>query len=192
MQGRDLKLFINIPTLFTKRVKLRKISKSDLKDVYAYASDPEVSKFLLWSPHRCIQDTTHYLSCITKKYKNGEFYDWGIEYEGKIIGTVGFTSFSVAHNVGEIGYVLSSKYWGMGIASEAAERIIRFGFETLSLNRIEARYMIENEASRKVGEKLGMSLEGVIRGGVFAKGKFKDVGLMSILREEYINNRNLL
>lgn len=184
MDIKDFKIFSNIPLIKTERLTLRKITKKDLEDVYRYASDEEVSKFLLWSPHKSREQTKLYLKNITAAYNRGEYFDWGIEYEGHIIGTVGFTTLDAINNKGEIGYVLSSEFWGKGIACEAAQAIIKFGFDVLMLERLEARFMIENKSSRRVLEKLGLKEEGVIRHGVFAKGKYRDICLYSILSGE--------
>ena len=73
-----------------------------------------------------------------------------------MIGTCGFTKFDYSNNAAEIGYVLNSDYWGKGYCSEAVSKIIEFGFESLKLHRIEARYMKENIRSRNVMEKCGM------------------------------------
>ena len=185
MKKSDLKRFINIPTLKTERLVLRKITNKDLLDVFEYASDVRVSEYLLWSPHPDKAYTRAYLSLLSKKYRAGEFYDWGIEYRGKIIGTCGFTSFSIEHNVGEIGYVLSSKFWGQGIASEAVRAVIKFGFEVLELNRIEAKFMAENEKSHKLLDKLGLVYEGKKKEAVFAKGIYRDVCISAITNNGY-------
>jgi len=185
MISRDLKIFLNIPELKTARLLLRRIRKSDLFDVFEYSNDELVPKYLLWYPHPDIDYTKKYLSNLNAKYKRGEIYDWGIEYEGKIIGTVGFTSFDIRNNTGEIGYVLSSKFWGKGIGLEAAGKILEFGFENLSLNRIEVRYMPENIQSRRLSQKLGMKYEGVKRQAVFCKGEYRDVAIAAILKEDY-------
>jgi ribosomal-protein-alanine N-acetyltransferase len=62
---------------------------------------------------------------------------------------------------------------------------MRFGFEELGLNRIEARYMVGNDASRRVMEKLGMAFEGISRSEILVDGTYRDVGRCAILREEF-------
>ena len=89
------------------------------------------------------------------------------------------------NNVGEIGYVLSSKFWNLGIGYEAAKKILNFGFETLNLNRIEVKYMAENIKSEKLSKKLGMKFEGITREAVFCKGEYRDIAMASILKKEY-------
>ena len=185
MESSDLKRFINIPTLYWRGIKLRRILKTDIDDVYEYASDPVTSEYLLWSPHPTKAFTKKYLDHLDKKYRRAEFYDWGIEFEGKMIGTCGFTCFSIENNSAEIGYVLNKRYWGRGIAKEAARMVMDFGFAELSLNRIEARYMVENDASRIVMEKCFMKPDGVLRSSIYCKKRYRDVGVYSILADEY-------
>lgn len=185
MQHSDLKRFVNPDEILGERIILRKITLKDLADVYEYASDSKVSEFLLWSPHPSKDFTKKYLSFVEKKYKRGEFYDFAIEYQGKMIGTCGFTSFSIENQCGEIGFVLNSKFWGMGIAKEAASLVIRYGFDVLSLERIEARYMAENSQSGRVMEKCNMKYEGTLRSALLVKGRYRDISICSILRSEY-------
>ena len=81
--------------------------------------------------------------------------------------------------------ICEMEYWGKGIMHEALERVIRFGFEELGLHRIEAKYVKENERSRHVMEKVGMTFEGVLRGSMLVKGNYVDVGVCSLLRSEW-------
>ena len=185
MNKEDIKLFTKIPTLCTERLTLRKILPSDLDDVFEYGSDPSVSKFLLWSPHPDKGYTRFYLNFVAVRYKKAEFYDWGVEYQGKMIGTCGFTAFDVNNNSAEIGYVLNSKYWGIGIGYEAASKVVEFGFSVLELNRIEVHYLVGNDASAALAKKLGMTFEGIHRGAIKCKGEYRDVCVAAITREEY-------
>lgn len=186
MKKEDLKLFIKIPQLKSERLILRKITDKDLNDVFEYARDEKVSKYLLWSPHVSKSYTKKYINILDIKYRRGEFYDWGLEYEGKMIGTCGFTSFSLENNSGEVGFVLNSSYWNLGIATEAVKLVLEYGFKTLNLNRIEAKFMTENLASKRVMEKCNMKFEGISRQAIFAKGKYYDIGIYSILNSEYL------
>ena len=102
-----------------------------------------------------------------------------------MIGTCGFTRFDFPHNVGEIGYVLSPEFQGRGFGTEAAARVLRFGFEVLSLHRIEVKFMQGNDASLHVAEKLGMKFEGYRRDGMLVKGSYRTIGMSAILAEEF-------
>ena len=172
------KIFSNIPTLHTERLTLRALRALDAEDMYEYARDPEVTKYLLWSEHKSLAFTREYLEYIESRYALGDFYDWAIVLSdtGKMIGTCGFTKIDTVNHSAEIGYVLNPAYHRMGIAPEAAAEVMRFGYEELSLHRIEARFMEGNDASRTVMERLGMSFEGFERDSVFVKGGYATVG----------------
>ncbi len=181
------KIFANIPSIDTERLTLRRININDVEDMYEYSIDERVTKYLTWSPHPDKQYTLEYINYLQSRYKTGDFYDWGIvlRSENKMIGTCGFTRFDYVNNSAELGYVLNSEYHGKGIAVEASRRIMRFGFEKLGLNRIECKYIIGNDASRRVMDKNGMTFEGIRREGMLIKGEYRDIGICSILRREY-------
>lgn len=182
------KIFSHIPVLETENLILRKIDLDDVTDFYEYAKEPSVTKYLTWSPHPDKAYTYDYIYYLRDRYKSGDFYDWAIvkKDSGKMIGTCGFTRFDYPNNSAEVGYVLNPDYHGFGIATEAAARVIRFGFEILGLNRIECKYIIGNNASRRVMEKNGMTYEGIRREGMLIKGMYRDIGICSILRSEYV------
>ena len=69
--------------------------------------------------------------------------------------------------------------------TEAVKEVIKFGFEKMKLNRIEARCMIGNIASEKVMEKVAMTFEGIMREQMYAKGVFRDLKMYPLLRREY-------
>lgn len=182
-------IFRDPPILYSNRLVLRKMEKSDAEDMFLYARDEEVTKYLLWSPHPSVNHTAKYLSTLAAHYRSGEFYDWAITLKGRMIGNCGFSKLDLKNRCGEIGYVLARDVWGMGIAAEAAEKLLEFGFERLRLHRIEVHYMIENEASRRVAEKIGMTFEGVLRDSLYVKGIHRSIGICSILYDEYINRK---
>ncbi len=179
------------PTLRTPRLILRKLLKSDAEDMYEYASNPTVSRFLLWDAHPSPKYTLKYLAYLQGRYRAGEFYDWALidRKSGKMIGTCGFTSFDFQNNSAEVGYVLNPAYWHCGIAAEALFEVLNFAFAVLGLNRVEAKYMLGNEDSRHVMEKCGMTFEGVARDAIFAKGRYISIGICSVLRREFLKVR---
>ena len=125
------RIFSNIPTLETERFLLRKMSMDDTDDMYEYARNADVTKYLSWSPHPDKAYTFEYLSYLQNRYKTGDFFDWSIVCKdtGKMIGTCGFTRFYFAHNGAEIGYVINPEYQGKGIATEVCARVIRYGLQ---------------------------------------------------------------
>lgn len=166
---------------------LRRMYRSDADDMYEYSRQPLVTQYLTWDPHPDRRYTAKYLSYLSGRYDEGTFYDWGVVLrdERKLIGTCGFTRFSEENNSAECGYVLNPAYWGQGIAAEALTEVMRFGFTTLGLHRIECRYMIGNERSRRVMEKVGMSYEGTFRDALLLGAEYKTVGVCAILSDEF-------
>ncbi len=185
------KIFSSMPTLTTERLILRPIRVSDTRDMFRYAKREDVTTYLLWSPHPMPSYTEDYLRYLQGRYALGEFYDWAVEEKesGRMIGTCGFTRFDFPHNSGEVGYVLNPEFHGKGYATEAAGRVLRFGFEVLSLHRIEAKFMQGNDASYHVMEKLGMTFEGYRRDAMLVKGVYRTIGTCSILQNEFFTLR---
>ncbi len=82
--------------------------------------------------------------------------------------------------------MLNPAYWRQGIALEALLEVMRFGFLSLGLHRIEARYIFGNDSSRRVMEKAGMTFEGISRESMYVKGRYVSVGTCSVLRDEFL------
>ena len=181
------KIYGDLPILETERLILRRVTLDDADDMFLYGSNEEVSKYVTWNSHKTLADTNEFINFILNKYENNQVAPWGIEYKenGKFIGTIDFVSWKPNHKMAEIGYVISQEYWGNGLTTEAAKEVIRFGFEKMDLVRIQARCFVENIGSARVMEKTGMSFEGIIRKGIFTKGKHQDYKMYSILEEEF-------
>ena len=178
--------FATMPNLRTQRLLLRKLTMSDAQDIFTYSSDPEVAKHVLWEAHQNPAESRGYIRYMLRKYRMGEPSSWGIELvdENRIIGTIGFMWYNAENNSAEVGYSLSRAYWGKGIMTEALSAVVRYGFERLHLNRIEAQHEVDNPASGAVMRKVGMRREGTLRSRLYNKGKFVDVDLYAILRKD--------
>jgi ribosomal-protein-alanine N-acetyltransferase len=184
--GNAAGLFADLPELETERLLLRKMRLSDAEAMFAYASEPEVTRYVLWETHGSIQDSENFLRFSVEGYERGDFGGWGVvlKARGTFIGTCGM-EIAPEHSRAELGYVLAREHWGRGLMPEAVRRMIRFCFERMDLNRLEARCFAENTASARVMEKAGMSYEGTLRGREYIKGAYRDMKMYSILRSEY-------
>lgn len=184
-------VFGNLPTLDTDRLVLRKVRMDDAKDMFQYGSHPDVSKFTTWNQHESLADTREFIKFVLNRYDNKQTAPWGIEHkeDGKFIGTIDFGLWQPQHKSAELGYVISHDYWGNGLATEAALKIIAFGFQKMDLVRIQARCFTANAASSRVMEKVGMTFEGVLRKSWYLKGKHQDLKMYSILRDEFFDGR---
>ncbi|MGH2404920.1 MAG: GNAT family N-acetyltransferase [bacterium] len=188
--GGDLtveQVFGELPSLETRRLLLRKLRLDDAADAFAYGSDPEVSRYTTWEPHRTIDDTRAFLTSILELYASHRVAPWGMEHkqEGRLIGTCGFVWWDLRHARAEIAYALAQPYWNKGYTTEAVRAVIAFGYEVMRVNRIEARCDIPNAASARVMEKAGMTFEGILRHHMFVKGEYVDLKMYSILRDEW-------
>lgn len=186
------KIFRPFPIIETPRLILRRMEKQDCVDMYEYACREETTRYLLWNPHPSIAYTKSYLTMVQRMYRSGGYYDWAVveRENGRMIGTCGFAKLDERHSVGEIGYVLNQAFRHKGYAAEAASAVIEFGFCRLGLNRIEGRYMAENEASRRVMEHCGMTYEGTLRQLMLVRGSYRDIGLCALLRQDYERMRS--
>lgn len=184
MIGRDP--YAYMPELETPRLRLRKLTMRDARDVFAYSRDPEVARHVLWDAHRSIGESRAYIRYMQRKYRMGEAASWGIEWKesGRIIGTIGFMWIHFEHASAEVGYSLARDMWGQGIMTEALREVIRYAFETLRLNRVEAIHEVDNPASGAVMRKCGMRHEGCLRQKLRNKGQYVDVDLYAILRAD--------
>jgi ribosomal-protein-alanine N-acetyltransferase len=186
--GGSVRAFANLPELETERLLLRKMRPDDAEAMFTYASDPEVTRYVLWETHRSIEDSESFLGFAAEGYRRGDFGGWGVVLKdsGAFVGTCGIdVDYAPEHARAELGYVLSREHWGRGLMPEAARAVIRFGFGRMRLNRLEARCIAENTASARVMEKAGMTYEGTLREREFIKGAYRDMKLYSILRREY-------
>lgn len=181
------RIFSHIPELQTERLLLRGMRASDSADMYDYARRPEVTEYLLWRPHSDVHYTRRYLEYLGGRYRIGAHYEWAVVHKetGRMIGTCGFARVETAHNCAELGYVLHPDFHGHGLMTEAAARVLQFGFNVLGLNRIEARYMVGNDASRRVMDRLGMLFEGIQRSAMLVKGRYRDIATCAILAKDY-------
>ncbi|MDR9854723.1 GNAT family N-acetyltransferase [Paenibacillus sp. VCA1] len=174
------------PLLETERLVLRKLTANDVGDVFKYCSDEEISKYTTWHSHQTIEDSRQFVDHVLGLYEQNNLAPWGIEHKetGAVIGTVGFVYWHPKQARAELAYALSRAYWNKGLMSEAAGKVVRFGFEAMQLVRIEARCHLLNIGSSRVMEKCGMEFEGILRKHIFVKGKFEDLKLYAIIHED--------
>lgn len=176
-------------TLETKRLILRKFTKDDIIPSYKnWTSDERVCKYVTWPKHEDVEVTENILSEWIDGYKNDNFYQWAICLkDGEVIGTISVDKIDEDIESIEIGYVIGYNYWGNGYVHEAFEEVIKFLFEEVEVNRIQARHDVDNPNSGKVMLKSGLTYEGCLRQTVKNhSGSLVDIKLYSILREEYL------
>ena len=179
--------FVGTVPLETERLILRKFKINDAKDVFEnYASSDMVTKYMVWDTHSSIDVTENYLESVVKNYKDNKFFDWAIELKNKniVIGSIGAKKLDEEISKIEVGYCIGEKWWNQGIVTEALQEVIKFFFEKININRIEAYHDVRNIASGRVMQKSGMKFEGTLRQAYKFKNGVSDVHIYSILNSD--------
>lgn len=169
------------PQLKTARLELRQLEERHESRIQTLAADYEIAATTLSFPHPYPPGAAK--AWIDKKresFENGDELVVAIEEGGQLIGTMGLY-LNRRDDSAELGYWIGKPYWGRGYATEAAIALLRFGFETLGLHRIQAQLMSRNPASGKVLEKIGMHHEGLLRGALKKWGVYEDVHVYAAL-----------
>ena len=107
----------------------------------------------------------------------------------RLVGEVTLAWLSREHRQGEIGFILHPDFQGRGIATEAAQVMLRLGFEGLDLHRITGRCDARNLGSARVMERLGMRREALFVESEIFKGEWGDELVYAILQEEWARHR---
>jgi len=175
------------PPFETERLILRIHQWADAELVFSYASNPEVAHFMPWKAHETVDDSFEYISRIRQERKNGIRFDHAIVWkESKEV--IGSCSYRFRGHKAILGYAINQRFWGKGIATEAARKLVEVVFADPAILRAEAICDVENIGSARVMEKVGMQREGLLRQYIQipALGELpKDVYMYSILRSEW-------
>lgn len=167
-----------------KKCLLRKWEDYDLQNLIKHANNPKIASNM--------RDGFPYPYTIEKGKQWLEFannpnaHNFAIALNNKAVGGIGLeVGQDIERISAETGYWLGEKYWGQGIVSSALKGILDYGFNTLKLERIYATPFEHNISSRKVLEKNGFLLEGILRRSVIKYGKIYNKALYAITREDY-------
>jgi RimJ/RimL family protein N-acetyltransferase len=142
----------------TQRLLLREFNLDDVDDVYEFSSNPDV---LTYTGEQPLTKKSQALDIINNiwfsDYAKYGFGRWAVinKSDNKLFGFAGLKYLADIDEV-DIGYRFLPQYWGQGLATEAANPIMKYGFEELDLKRIIGIAMEENVASCKILEKIGL------------------------------------
>jgi len=175
-------------TLETERLILRRFTADDAEAMFKnWASDNEVSKYLTWPTHTDTSETQKFIGSWIDLYQNLNQYNWTIVLKeiNEPIGSIAAVKQDDETNMVHIGYCIGKKWWNKGYMSEALKEIIRFFFEEVGANRIEARHDPQNSNSGKVMQKCGMKYEGTLRQADVSNQGICDSVCYALLKQEY-------
>jgi RimJ/RimL family protein N-acetyltransferase len=173
----------------TERLLLRLYTEDDLADVYDIQSRPDVSRYLYWG----VRDRAQARGSLAMKIAASGLREEGdnltlavvLPETGKVIGDVLLIWLSREHRQGEIGYIFHPDFGGRGYATEAAEVVLRLGFEAYGLHRVIGRIDGRNTASARVLERLGMRREAHLVQNELVKGEWTDEMVYAMLEDEW-------
>jgi ribosomal-protein-alanine N-acetyltransferase len=171
--------------LQTPRLFIREFNAADVDAVHVYSANPLVSQYQIWGPNS-LEETqafvTRAMESQSKKLR--EAYEMAaiLKSNHQLIGGGGITLDSSGSRIASIGYTFAPEFWGQGLATELAQALIDFGFDSLNCHRIWATCRTENSRSARVLEKCGMIREGHLRKNMFVRGEWKDSWLYAQIK----------
>jgi ribosomal-protein-alanine N-acetyltransferase len=175
------------PTIRTARLLLRPFARADAGVVTELAGAFEIADTTISIPHPySLKVAIDWIAGHGRARQRGLGFRFAMTQAetAQLVGCVELRDINQEHAQAEIGFWVGKPFWRFGYASEAASAVVRFGFESLGLNRIYAFHMARNPASGKVLQKLGMQREGVLRQRVRKWERFEDVMAYAVLRSD--------
>ena len=176
--------------LETERLRLRAFQDRDIPGFAAYRSDPEVAKYQSWEPPFSIEQATEFVHEMktARLAAAGEWYQIAVEFKGNaaLIGDCAFHIFADDPQQAEIGFTLASAHQGQGYGSEAVMAVLDFLFGELSLHRVRATCDVENLASSRLLERVGMRREAHLVENIWFKGAWGSEYAYALLRRDWL------
>ncbi len=167
----------------TARLILREFVAADLDAVYAYSSDPRVTRYLFFGP-RDAESTADYLEELlaSQRERPRTRFELGVEEiaTGQLIGACDLSL--IEGDVVDLGYMLGAPHWGKGLATEIATALVEAAFSDLRAEQVISTVDVSNSASIRVLEKIGMRWEAVYRKHRRAKNRWWDCHLFVLPR----------
>lgn len=178
------------PTLTTDRLVLRPFVEADAPALFPLAANPNVTRFTLWEHHKTVEDTLAFVRDYAQcRYLEGTPEPYAItrkdDPDGRPVGALGCFWASRPNAAMELGYWLAEPYWGRGLVVEACRAVVSEVFISCCPERVQARVIAGNDASRRVLDKLGFRYEGTFRSFLLRRGRYEDVLMYSVLRPEW-------
>lgn len=175
------------PILKGNRIILKPIALKHAAIRYIWYTNPRVAKY-----QDFIDISLKKLrSSIIERRKRKDYFGWMISTKNNVfIGEIQLREIDYNNKAGLLSINIGeTRFWGQGYATEATKLVSKFFFNKLRLNRIELDVVSKNIGAIKCYQKCGFKKEGVKRKAHFKNGKFYDLILMSLLRDEYNKNK---
>lgn len=136
-------------------IVLRRLQESDVNEVHAYASDPRFTEHLTFKTTDDPAASLSFIRDLGKKIDDGERLYWGVEYEGRIVGTIGFLNLNHANKEMELGFGIAPAFWGQGIINRCFSFLVERAFQRYAVNRLHVGTVTSNVRCQKFVIKEG-------------------------------------
>jgi RimJ/RimL family protein N-acetyltransferase len=176
-----------LPTLVGERAVLRELASADAVTLAPILSAPEVARFVS-PPPATAEQFSWFIEWSRRERSAGRYAAFAILPRGRSspVGLLQVRQLDAAFQTAEWGFVLGSAFWGSGLFADAARLLLTFAFETLGIQRLEARAAVLNARGNAALRKLGASQEGLLRRSlVTADGRELDQVLWALLADEW-------
>lgn len=173
--------------LHTARLLLRPLRRDDIPALLPLIGAREVAATTLRIPHPYTPaDADRFLEYTDQVWEKGEGARFGVFLRDgeRLLGGIGLQA-NREHRHAELGYWIGVPFWGQGYCTEAVRELVKYGFEVLELQRIFATHFVNNPASGRILQKLGMQHEGTLRQHILKWGEYLDVELYALLASHY-------
>ncbi|MBD2613091.1 MAG: GNAT family N-acetyltransferase [Nostoc sp. ZfuVER08] len=172
----------------TNRLLMREFIEADWQAVFTYQSNPLYLLYSHWT-HRTQNDVCQFVQMFINQQTEEPRTKFQLaiilKQENILIGNCGIRINNSELRKANIGYEINPHYWGQGYATEAAQTIVKFGFEELKMHHLWSWCVAENIASLRVLEKIGMHRETHLREKELIKGRWYDNFIYAILENEW-------
>jgi ribosomal-protein-alanine N-acetyltransferase len=175
-----------LPVLSGKQVTLRELRQSDAASLFALLTTDEVARFIS-PPPTTVDGFERFIVWAEQQRIAGTYVCYAVTLQGfdTAIGIFQIRQHDAGFNTAEWGFALGSAFWGTGVFPESANLIIDFVFETLGVNRLEARAAVLNGRGNGALLKLGAVQECVLRKSFIRDGRGLDQVLYAILQDDW-------
>lgn len=146
--------------IITERLIIEPVSLDYVEDMAEYACDVENAPYMIFLPYKSMANLIDYITVSINEWgkESPAFYEFSVVYDGKDIGRLSIYM-SEDRSFGELGWIISKRYWRKGFAFEATKAVMKFAVEELGLDTLTAECDERNEPSYRLMEKLGFVLE---------------------------------
>jgi RimJ/RimL family protein N-acetyltransferase len=173
--------------LSTPRLRLRAPRLQDAAAMLSIYADPAVCRYLPWGAWASVDVARERLERYVKGMVAGDTVHLLVVRgeDDAVVGDCTLFHLDAQCRRAEVGYSLAARAWGQGIVQEAVGELLRFGFETMDLNRVEADVDPRNTASTRSLERLGFVREGLLRERWIVEGEVSDSALYGLLQRDW-------